>query len=62
MRPANFIDGKRIEPVHSRARRRVSAVPRTAGSASRVALTIARMSVRYPDDPVGDYETTSGVW
>lgn len=24
--------------------------------------TLARMVSRYPDDPVGDYETTDGGW
>jgi hypothetical protein len=41
--------------------------PRPAGAkASRVARVgrslSARLAARYPDDPVGDYETTSGGW
>lgn len=24
--------------------------------------TLGRMAARYPDDPVGDYETTDGGW
>jgi hypothetical protein len=24
--------------------------------------SLARLTARYPDDPVGDYETTSGGW
>ena len=40
--------------------------PRPAGAkASRVARVgryAARLAARYPDDPVGDYETTSGGW
>ena len=37
----------------------------TGASASRVVRvgrSIARLAARYPDDPVGDYETTSGGW
>jgi hypothetical protein len=41
--------------------------PRPTGAkASRVARVgrslAARLAARYPDDPVGDYETTSGGW
>jgi hypothetical protein len=35
------------------------------GSASRVARVMAavsHLSSRYPDDPVGNYETTDGGW
>ncbi len=37
----------------------------SGASASRVVRAgrlIARLTARYPDDPVGDYETTSGGW
>lgn len=37
----------------------------TGASASRVVRagrSIARLAARYPDDPVGDYETTAGGW
>jgi hypothetical protein len=28
----------------------------------RVTRSVARFVARYPDDPAGDYETTSGGW
>ena len=37
----------------------------TGASASRVARVsraVFRLTGRYPDDPVGDYETTAGGW
>ena len=37
----------------------------TGASASRVVRagrSVERLAARYPDDPVGDYETTSGGW
>ena len=37
----------------------------TGASASRVARVsraVSRLTARYPDDPVGDYETTAGGW
>ena len=30
--------------------------------AREIARLLARQAARYPDDPVGDYETTSGGW
>jgi hypothetical protein len=41
--------------------------PRPSGAtASRVARVgrsvVSRLAARYPDDPVGNYETTSGGW
>ena len=31
-------------------------------STSGLASALRRVSARYPDDPVGDYETTDGGW
>jgi hypothetical protein len=33
----------------------------TGASATRV-VRVGRSASRYPDDPVGDYETTAGGW
>jgi hypothetical protein len=78
MRTASYIDGATNERIRARAisyvhsdiphgvtlreHRRSAVASRSGGSGSRVARTIARLAARYPDDPVGNYETTSGVW
>ena len=38
----------------------ISAYRRSRPAARRT--TLARMAGRYPDDPVGNYETTDGGW
>jgi hypothetical protein len=78
MRTASYIDATTTERIRARAisyvhsdiaagvtlreHRRSGIAPRSGGSASRAVRRIARMAARYPDDPVGNYETTSGVW
>jgi hypothetical protein len=78
MRTASYIDeatserirARAISYVHSdiadgmtlREHRRSTPASRSGGTATRAVRRIARMAARYPDDPVGNYETTSGVW
>ena len=78
MKTATYIDAATREAVRARsmlvietdlgpgltlaAHRR----PRPAGArvsrVARVGRSVARRAERYPDDPVGNYETTSGGW
>jgi hypothetical protein len=42
--------------------RRSASGPRRGASSARLAAAVRRRTGRYPDDPVGDYETTEGGW
>ena len=78
MKTATYIDAATREAVRARsmnytetdlgpgltlaAHRRPRPSGATASRVARVGRSVSRLSARYPDDPVGDYETTLGGW
>lgn len=78
MQTATYIDQATREAVRARsmnyietdlgpgltlaAHRRPRPAGATASRVARVRRSVARLTARYPDDPVGDYETTAGGW
>jgi hypothetical protein len=78
MQTAAYIDDTTRETIRARAlsyiacdvapgltldeHRRALGRRRHRGGAPRRMLNGLRAAVRYPDDPVGDYETTVGGW
>ena len=47
---------------HRRGLARRSTAGRRSTPAARLSAAVRRLGERYPDDPVGDYETTDGGW
>ena len=78
MKTATYIDEATREAVRARsmsyietdlgpgltlaAHRRPRPTGATASRVARIRRSVARLTARYPDDPVGDYETTAGGW
>jgi hypothetical protein len=78
MKTATYIDEATREAVRARsmsyietdlgpgltlaAHRRPRPSGATASRVARVGRSVSRLALRYPDDPVGDYETTAGGW
>ena len=78
MKTATYIDAATREAIRARsmdyietdlgpgltlaAHRRPRPAGTTASRVVRVGRSLSRLAARYPDDPVGDYETTAGGW